>query len=306
MSRPPAAAPLSLDDITSSARRLGATLAVVWAWGLPTAAVAGATSAATRCDTVESTATCVVASAGRAHYVSEEPAPDGRIFNREVGTLLPVRLGVVHTVDAWSVVASLGEARGVIDYQGQTQFGVPLVTRTDLSRRSVGVAVSHRFRPFDAGPDISLGGGIESLRTVRDIRETPITTRLTETLHTRQWALTSSVSHSEMWGGLPLRVAASLQLDRPASHTLSVDTHGLVDPIELRPGKRWGARMAIDVGLAVGSQGELSLRAGFERYRPGASDARTVFSGGLPSGVASYPGSTQRIRELAAQFTWRL
>jgi hypothetical protein len=253
-------------------------------------------------DTAE---TQIVARAGTARYVSEEPLPDGRVFNREQGSLQLSFVELRHALGDWTVRAALRQSRGTLDYAGQTQFGLPLFTQTDLARREVAIAAEHGWQ-FDDGPTLSLGGGIESLRTVRDIRSTPISGALTETLRTRQWVLTARAAMTTSLADQPLRWGTRLELTRPWSQSLAVDAHGAVDPLVLRPGQRWGGRLGFDAAWALGAALELGLSLGLEHYRPGASEAQTAFSGGIPVGSASYPGSVQKVRHLGLSLGWRL
>lgn len=246
------------------------------------------------------------AGVGAAHYVSEEPLPDGRVFNREQGTLRRTTLELRLAEGAWAVTAALRQAHGTLAYRGQTQFGIPLYTQTDLSRCELALLAEHQWQPHEGGPTYTLGAGAEALRTVRDIRATPFTTPLTETLSARQWALGAAAVQDTALAGHPVRVTASAQLNRPFSQALAVDTHGVVDPLTLQPGKRRGGRLGWDMAMALGANVEIGLNLGARFYRPGASESATAYRGGMPVGSASYPGSVQTVRHCDLVLNWRL
>jgi hypothetical protein len=254
----------------------------------------------------------LVAGVGTARYVAEEPAPDGRVFNREQGALRRLCLGLGHTLGDWSLQATLTQDDGTIDYAGQTQLAIPLSTSTDLSRRAWTLAAGHTWQVDEEGQEgeggttLTLSLGVQALRTERDIRATPISSRLTETLRTRQWQLGLGVSVPVTLAGAPLRLGATLQATRPWSHRLAVDTHGVVDALELRPGRRWGGQLGFDATLTLTPSVDVSAKLGWETYRPGASATQVAYRGSVPVGGASYPGSVQTLRHLGIVLGWRL
>ena len=176
------------------------------------------------------------------------------------GELRRATLELWHTSADWRFVAGLRQASGLLEYTGQTQLGLPLFTQTDLSRREWAAFAEHRWQLDADGPALFLGAGLASLRTVRGIRATPISSPLTENpALPASGRFTPAPTSVTALADMPLRLGASLQWHRPWRQTLAVDTHGVVDPFELQPARRWGGRLGLSADLSVGARFDVGL-----------------------------------------------
>jgi len=232
---------------------------------------------------------------GTAWYAAEERRADGSPFNRESGRLQHMALEVRHTHGEWQWVGELSRASGVLGYVGQTQFGIPLYTRTDLRREDAALSLKHIVSPGFASARLSVGVGVSALRIVRDILPTPISSELTETLKARQLFLCAGAGTTLVLFGTPLTLSAVAMWRRPWAQTLDVDAHGLFEPLVLRPRATWSSRGGLSASVAAGRAVTLGLGVGIDLYRPGASGSALAYRGGVPVGSASYPGSRQRL-----------
>lgn len=241
---------------------------------------------------------------GVARYTSIEPLVGGGVFNSERGSLRALGASAYRTIGPWRVEGRWVEMKGTLDYVGQTQFGLPITTQTRLDRHNLRLSIDRSWPLPPQGAIARIGIGLERVRTWRDIQPSSFTGRLTETLHTSQGSLGATAMLEGLVLGCVTRFSVSGQLLLPFEQTLDVDTHGIVDQFQLRPGKQHGSRFGLRSGWALGQAAELQLGYEQETYRPGASAVDTVYRDGRPAGLASYPGSTQRLKHLSAALTW--
>jgi hypothetical protein len=232
---------------------------------------------------------------GSAGYVSEERRADGSLFNRESGRLQRMALELRYPWAEWQWVGELSRASGVLDYAGQTQFGIPLYTRTDLQREDAALSLRHTASPGLANVRLSVGAGVSALRIVRDIRPTPISSELTETLRSRQFVLSAGAGTTLVLIDQAMDLSAFALWRRPWAQTLAVDAHGLFEPLTLRPRAAWSSQAGLSASVAAGRAVRLGVGFGMDVFRPGASGSALVYRNGVPVGSASYPGSRQRL-----------
>lgn len=213
------------------------------------------------------------------------------VLNREEGHLHTLALRAGQCAGSWCVSGALSHGSGQLDYQGYTQIGLPLSTRTDLRITELSV----QGGPHGAWPALALGwrvdAGWQHRRIHRAIQATPFSAPLTETLSaddavntlTLHWPADVTAWHLE----------TQARQSWPLQQRLRVDSHGRYDPFVLRP----AARSHSQIGVAVrsASHGPWQFGAGWrhQQLHFGASDARTLTRNGQLAGVASYPGSTQ-------------
>lgn len=244
--------------------------------------------------------------AGSARYTSEEFLPDGRLFNREQGRLGQSQLtGLLRLSAGWEAALQLRQASGTVDYQGQTQMGLPLFTQTRLVQEDGSLRLHRRGPAWGGAIEWALGGGVGALRVGRDIQPTPISSRLTETLRARHWLLGGELARTQSILGVPVRGALALEWRKPWRQTLSVDTHGVLDGVlVLEPARRsaWRGGLSLEAQLQPGWRLGLNLSA--DLYQPGASAGQVVYRNGIPVGQASYPGSRQHTLGGSLSSTW--
>ncbi len=244
-------------------------------------------------------------SAGRTRYDAVEPGSVGGPFNRESGSLDRRAIGLAQSFGAWRLGGQFSRASGSVDYAGQTQFALPLVTTSGVVREDLALSVQRLWPAFGERMTLSLGAGASALRSARDIRATPFSSELSETLRARQWLLEAGASTNGALLDRPLRFSFTARSSRPWRQTLAVDAHGLFDPLELEPQPRWSWQFGLAAQWQMAPAWALGLQAGWDRYRPGVGDSRAALRNGVPVGSASYPGSDQRMRSLDLVLNWR-
>jgi hypothetical protein len=225
-------------------------------------------------------------------YDARETAPSGFVLNRDSGVLRGGTLALQATVGGWRPGLALQALDGTLQYDGRTQIGLPLQTRTGLQWRratlTLAPAAPVPLGPLVLQPQLALA----HLRLARAIAATPISLPTTETLH----ATTLGLGTTATWTTGPLAWQLGLDGRRPLRQRLEVDTFGVLDAYALRPQSRWSTQLLGALAWSPQPGWTLRLAARREALNLGASPAALVTSDGQPAAVSAYPGSRQRLR----------
>ena len=215
-----------------------------------------------------------------AHRTLVERDASGARLLRESGPVIGLRLGAR---PAWAAPARLefsaSLAQGQLDYDGRTQAGAPLGTRSRHGEGELGL----RWRPaqpFAWGePSLSL----DVSRLQRRIAATPVTGALTET--STVW-LPGVAWTSPSWAVTP-GVALNFEARWRASahHRLDVDYGGVFDRSALRGGRR--DEFTVRATAALPSGWALALEGHQVRQAPSASVE--LLRGGALAGTVRQP-----------------
>lgn len=247
-------------------------------------------------------APAVELAAVQAGYTGTERNAAGGLFNQEHGRLhgLQARAGAGH--GPWRLGVEAAALRGTPGYAGLTQAGLPLATRTQLGWYEASARLD---RGFDVAPGLQFaaGLGLQWRLIDRAIQPTASSGALTERLDLRGW----HAHLAAQWQAAPAwHLSGWWRAERFTTAHLDVDAHGTFDPFGLSPadgrGRVWGLQATWQAEPAW------AVNAGWSatHLRVGASAPRVVTQGGLPAGLASYPGSTQWLRAWHLGVVWRL
>ena len=225
-------------------------------------------------------------------YDARETTPSGFVLNRDSGVLRGGTLALHAAVGAWRPGLALQALDGTLQYDGRTQIGLPLQTRTGLQWRRAALTLAPSafvpLGPLALQPQLALG----HLRMARAIAATPVSLPTTETLQ----ATTLGLGAAATWSSGTLAWQLGLDGRRPLRQRLEVDTFGVLDPYVLRPQSRWSTQLLGTVAWSPQPGWTLRLGARREALNVGASQAELVTADGRPAAVSAYPGSRQRLR----------
>ncbi|OYV00073.1 MAG: hypothetical protein CFE45_10540 [Burkholderiales bacterium PBB5] len=250
---------------------------------------------------VDAPALAVQARALSTRYHAVERLNGSFPLNQDNGTLHGQGLGLTLRQAGWRGALTADWQHGGLDYDGLTQLGLPLHTRSDLSQRDLalwaGPAAAWDWPVGWAQAEL----GLSERRQIRRIRATahslPTDETLSRTLAGARLRWTTPLgSAAPNW-----QAQAQLGGHWPLAQRLAVDSFGVLDRYQLQP----RARGTVDLGLQLawqaspGSRWQLGWQV--RQDRVGASDAQLVLRGGKPAGIASYPGVSQLQRQWALQ-----
>lgn len=240
------------------------------------------------------------ATLGSARYRSEETRPDGRVFNRESGTLATRSLSLHLPQAPLQIELRLAQATGDIAYSGQTQIGIPLFTRTRLRQQLVEAGLRHPLGGLPDGLAAAVLAGVDGRQQVRAIQPTALTSALTETAHSRSLTLGLALSTALPLAHGSWQLSWRGQWQRPWRQRLAVSTPSAFEPLELRPARHAGTDTALSLSWRPQPGLDLNLQLGSRRWQPGAAPPVLAWRKGIPVGEISYPGSRQKQSEVAA------
>lgn len=223
-------------------------------------------------------------------YDAVEKTPGGFVLNRDRGTLRGPTLRAAADAAGLRVGLDASQWRGTPGYEGFTQFGLPLVTGTELRWRRAALAVEAAPGWTAAGLQWRPGVALSTQQIRRAILASGISTATTETLHRQSAAATLALERT--LGAVTLGAGAWAAW--PLRQRLDVDTFGAFDRYTLEPdGGRSGAWM-LTARARLAPAWSMSVRVEREMHEFGASPAVLVTRAGQPAAVSSYPGSVQR------------
>jgi hypothetical protein len=235
-----------------------------------------------------------------ASYRAEETLPGGFVFNREEGTLPGLTLAVGQSVSNWAYSLGFDYYGGSVGYEGFTQVGLPLTTRTDLD-------IGRLRAEVGPGTDWPLGVGSLDLRVGlsyawirRGIQPARASLALTETM---RWTDVHANLNWRIADG-PWAFSAGATVAWPIAIELEVASGGVFDNYALKPGRELQGGWRVAVQRELPSWGRLELAVADEILRFGASEAVVITRAGVPAAISSYPGSKQSLLNLSVG--WQL
>lgn len=165
---------------------------------------------------------------------------------------------------------------GVVTYDGQTQGGTPLTTRS--KERIANLQALFRFK-MDAESllekTLIVGFGYREWR--RTIRPTNITIGLTEIY---RWPYMTLGGAATLWRSGSRSVGVDARWLRPIHPSMAVDLAGY-DGVSLALGAKNSARISFPVRLASETQQRWAVTPYWESWRLGRSADRVLTSGGV-------------------------
>lgn len=228
----------------------------------------------------------------RLDYDARETGSNGVVLNREQGHLAGLQLEAGADVGGgrWTLQGQYAE--GSPDYAGFSQIGLPLRTVTDLRLSSLGL----QWAPMAGLPlqsaTLRPWIGLLHRRIDRHIRPSRRSLALNEQLD-----LTLVQGALELNAPLGTAWTAQFQatLDWPLHQRLDVDTGGVYDALRLDLAARASYELRVRLAYKLTGGWQVALQLSYAELRIGSADARVLTRGGVPAGLADYPGSHQRL-----------
>ncbi len=227
-----------------------------------------------------------------ANYMSDEYR-FGMLFNRENGTLTGSYLRGGYIKGPWRSVVEYRNISGTIDYQGQTQFGIPIESQTDLKYSQSGILTAYQA----GNTPLYAGIALRSRDLERRIRATPITQALHETLRQTEWGPVVGAA----WDPAE-NISFSVQFMALITErsTLDVDFLGSYDAGKLTLPRNSSRDLQITLLYRIDPSYSFAIEVCGQRFTPEKSSPALLTTNGIPVGLYNYPGSTQDIWTLGA------
>jgi len=221
-------------------------------------------------------------SAGLRHRTLTEWSDAGSKLLTEKGPLGQLQLSAQVVAPAWPALefeAAVG--RGSLDYNGQTQAGVPLSTTS----RHTDLELGAYWRPLPAAAWGEAWLGLAWLQARRDIASSPIAGGLNE----KSSLVLPGIRWRSPAFAVPHTANAKFQLEAQwrvsARHRLEVDYLGVFDNSSLRGGRR----SETVLGLSVSTSEAWRWTLEWSRSRQSASNSSPLFRAGTLVGSVRQP-----------------
>jgi hypothetical protein len=221
-----------------------------------------------------------------AFYASTERRPDGAQLDRESGALNGPSLELVAQEGSWRLQVEGHALFGAADYEGQTQIGTPLASRSSLRHAQAALSAAHGIGPLP----IFAGALVQWRDLDRTIQSTPLTQELEERLRQLECGPVLAAAWRSSFGTRVLAQAALLWAVRS---TLDVDFKGTFDPGHLDLPTSAAQSGRLQIAQRIGPAVEAMLQLDGQRFTPAASAMAPLTVNGVPMGAYGYPGSTQ-------------
>jgi hypothetical protein len=180
---------------------------------------------------------------------------DDQLINKETGILAGVSGGIGYTRSKWQAQLAGSYHTGTVDYDGQSQAGTPLKSRSDANILD-GYAILRRQLKVNTRP-LALYGGFGYHYWRRNIRPTTIGTGQTINglLEFYDWTYWLFGINTQVLQSNADELTFDLRFMRMQDSNLEVDFMGLndFDNAHLNLGEAWGSRVSLSWQKRTGS-----------------------------------------------------
>jgi hypothetical protein len=208
-----------------------------------------------------------------------ERADDGSRLVEESGPMLRIGVdGRFRFSGGGALQLDAGLAGGVLDYDGQTQSGVPHTTET--AHRDLDLTAA--WRPWAPASWGEAWVVLRGAQQRRDIRSTPTVGGLLET----STLLMPGLRWSHEFDAAAWKLRPSVEWRTSVYHRLEIEFGGLFDPSDIDGGHRNEVALALEGSSA---QSPWSWSLAWTHTRQAASDRQALFRGGALIGTVRQP-----------------
>ncbi|MBI3546242.1 MAG: hypothetical protein HY081_06570 [Gammaproteobacteria bacterium] len=225
-----------------------------------------------------------------------EYADTGKLLDREKGTLPGAVLGLARIEGNWSLNGRFSWHNGDVLYDGQTNTGIPVRSRTDEKILDTSVSLERRVgASADAWP-LAFYGGIGYRYWARDIRSTSTASgqRVDGLFEIYRWRYFFLGGKTLLYRAGLSDWRLDLQLFRPMAPTIEVDYRGRGENFTLDLGARTGWRLALPWEYRLNQRAHFKIEPYMEGWELGRSPTQTLMSNGVPAGTVYEPRSVTR------------
>ena len=229
------------------------------------------------------------------HYDFEEFDDNDAALVREKGALPGLRSGLAKSFNDWFIQGDLQYFKGDIRYDGQTQAGTPITTRTDEQILDISLLSGYQFTSlWNIDPTLYAGFGYRYWE--RDIRSTATAAGLSETY---TWWYGIVGLEGNLYRGAKTHFKIDLRITRTVNPEIEVDFNNIFDDARLELGERFGLRFSMPFHVSAFENTDFSLTPFFEYWELGRSSTEELLRQGKVIGTIFEPRSETRILGIA-------
>lgn len=217
---------------------------------------------------------------------------NGRRLNQETGVIPGLVLRVGQGYDHWRVVGDVSYYSGDVEYDGQTNRGTPVMTRTNQKIIGMGIHAEY-WRASMGGLHYALYFGAGYSYRERDIQPTRTTTGapVRGLFETYQWWSGFLGAKSVLYTSERGRWMLDARFTRPVNPSMKVDFDGLNDSVRLDVGGHWGVRGALPWHYTMSQSADFFMEPFMESYETRRSATTPLTRNGVIVGTVYEPRS---------------
>ncbi len=236
----------------------------------------------------------------------KEFSENGKLLDREDANIPGTMLRFSHPRKPFLFAGEVSYYGGDVVYDGQTNTGIPITTRT--GERIVDTAVRAEYwEATPAGFNYALYAGAGYRRWERDIRPTHTAAGVPVSglFETYQWWFGLLGAKFTLFESPQARWLWDARVVRPVNPSITVDSPGQYDSVRLGLGERWGWRLALPWRYGMSQAAGLTVEPFVESFEIGRSATVTAIKNGTPVGTVTEPRSETRNYGLAISVSSR-
>ena len=212
------------------------------------------------------------------HY--KEFSNSGILLDREDGNIPGVSAEIARDQEAYSGILNIGFAGSRVAYDGRTQGGRPLVTRTKEQMLDASAILSWPGKDNAWNPRLLTGVGFR--KWARDIQATSASNRLYERYQWFYWIVGFNFN---MWQYKQWSVGFDWRLLRPINPSIYVEYPGY-DSEMLALGAEDSIRVSVPISYQLNSKELILIESYYQTWNLAPSSSKRLYSGGSPTSLS--------------------
>mgnify|MGYP001827127147 FL=1 len=208
------------------------------------------------------------------------------LLNKEEGLLPGLVLSATLDWENWYSELNYQYNRGTVEYDGQTQSGIPIITDTDEDIIVVNLLLGRYFGGAAAYRS-AIYAGLGYYYWERNILSTGSVSGLFETY---EWSYALLGGKFSLLKSSNNGLLLDVRLRRMLNATMQVDFLGYqnYDNLELDIGEEWSLRVALPYFMTIDQHARFSIEPYLTTWFIGRSPDEQITSGGVPIGISAY------------------
>lgn len=239
-------------------------------------------------------------------FTYKEFGDDGALLDREDGALPGIAARFARRRGSWALAGGAGVHAGDVAYDGQTNTGVPITTRSGAEITDLYLRTELRS-PFSRSWDSAFYFGVGYSRWSRDIRPTTTASGapVQGLFEVYEWWRFLLGAYVTLAGSTHAGWRVDTQVFRTSNSTVHVDFRGSFDSATLDLGDAWGGRVALQWFRPLSATTSLVVEPYAATWKHGRSATRPLTQNGATVGTLNEPRSETRNVGIAVSLCMR-
>ncbi len=236
----------------------------------------------------------------------KEFSESGKLLDREYANIPGTMFRLSHSRKPFLFAGEVSYYGGDVVYDGQTNTGVPITTRTGEKILDMAARAEY-WQATPGGFNYALYAGAGYRRWERDIRPTRTAAGapVSGLFETYQWWFGLLGAKFTLFESPQARWLWDARVVRPVNPSITVDSPGQYDKVRLGLGERWGWRLALPWRYGMSQTASLTVEPFVESFELGRSATVPLTDNGTPVGTIDEPRSETRNYGLAISVSSR-